>query len=375
MQSLPKTLISSITALVVFTAFASSALAATFVSDELAKISQPVTDDLFVAGQNINIDQAVSEDFYGAGRSVRVTADIGQDVHAVGQFVEISGQAGEDVLAAGNNVTITGAVGGDVFAAGADVTIHPQGAIGQSVWAAGENITLSGVIHGNVHVAGNTITLAADTVIDGDLISRGSLPPVLQDGAIVKGTTRHIQETFQERQGASNGLLIGWAGSVIGLFVGAWLLVFIFPTLIGGSVLIARRQTGRSLAIGALGLVAFVPTAIILMITGLGVSLGLLVLLAGSACLILASLIAVVFLGAFLSGILSTHIDTGAAAQIIRLGWAQILLGAVVYAVLNALGPLGWIITFILTIISLGGLWQTLWAMFRPQAPVTTVKP
>ncbi len=345
----------------------SVASAATFVSDEGATMAQPAADDVYILGQHVTIDQTVSGDVYAAGRSVRVSSDIAQDVHAIGQVVEVSqAKIGDDVLAAGNTVTISAAINGDLLVAGSDVTILPLTSIGHDVYAAGENITLNGLIKGNVYVSGNTVTVASGTVIEGNLISRGSKPPMLQEGAIVKGATRHILATVMEKQAETSNRLMGWVRHVLALFLGGWVLSFIFPTLIGSSIVLARQQTGRSFIVGLLWFIAFMPVAIILLMTVLGLSLGFLIISLSIAFFTMGSMAAAVLLGVWLSHAIHRGSD---------IGWPQILMGSVVYAGLQELPMVGWVIIFALFLISLGALLQRLWITLRPQTVATTVKP
>ncbi|MFA4937308.1 MAG: polymer-forming cytoskeletal protein [Patescibacteria group bacterium] len=95
-------------------------------------------------------DKIIEGNYYAAGATVEVAGKVTSDVMAVGGSVVISGEVAGDVLVIGGNVRITGSVEGNVRIIGG-------------------NIELAGPVGKNVSVVGGTLTIATSSQISGHL--------------------------------------------------------------------------------------------------------------------------------------------------------------------------------------------------------------
>jgi cytoskeletal protein CcmA (bactofilin family) len=319
---------------IVATAFVASAAgvsAATFINEDSTKLDQAISDDLFIAGQSVTVDHAVAQDVYAAGRTVRITEHIGQDVHAAGQAVEITGNVGDDVIAAGSSILLAGNVAGDALLAGSNVTIKSGATIG------------------------------------GDVLTFGGTQLTVEPGATIKGKTRVIAPMERPAAEKRSDTLTTLVRYILGLFVSAWLLAFALPIFTVNATVAARQRPGRSFVTGFVWLLLFVPAAIIAFVTTVGTWIGLTILFSTIAFVMLSSLVATILLGSWAGQAISAQLDKAAGKSVpVRVAWPHILLGAVIYAVLSLLGPIGWLISAVLVAISLGGILRSLWSAWHP---------
>lgn len=317
-----------------------AASAATFLDmNEAGPLSEPATDDLYIAGKSVTIDQPVEEDLFAAGEKVEVTSRVNQDVYAAGGTVHINAPVGDDLHAAGQTVEISGNTAGDVFAAGRTVVI--AGAVGGSVWAAGESIILK---------PGATVA--------GDLRTFGANEPTLEEGATVQGEMIHRMGAGERERADSRFLLLPWIRSVAALFILACVLVYGARAFSRQVIETVGKSGGKSFVTGAIWMLLFIPVSIILLITLVGIPLaGGVVLITGLVCLA-ATGIAAAGLGRWVIG-KSTKDSAG------ELTWTHALAGAVIYKGIQLLPSFGWLLTSILALVFFGAAIRTLFKIIR----------
>lgn len=279
-------------------------------------------------GDVVTVTQPVSEDFYAAGDSVEIRADMGGDVVVAGQRVTVNGRIEGDVIAAGENVTLagsllddarvaarsmtlTGSVGDHLVAAGETVVlaepsrvegfawlagnrIDVQGAVGGDLVAAGQNVTISGTVHGNVTLEAEDAVIADGAHVQGDLTWPRGHAPEIHAGARVDG--RRIEtEGEPERMSMMEG-----PGIVVGIILGTLSLLLLtlvlraaVPPVMLGAAALLRARPGLSLAVGLLALIVAPIVAIVAFVTVIGVPLGLVILLAYVALLVIGVPVAI----------------------------------------------------------------------------------
>jgi Na+/H+ antiporter NhaC len=106
-------------------------------------------------------------------------------------------------------------------------------------------------------------------------------------------------------------------------------------------------------------MILFVPAAVILALTFIGIPLTI-ILTAGTLMLyVVATGYAALVLGATIMNRLQKTEEPS------PLVWTHALLGAVVYATLQLLGPIGFLLLLLLTLATLGALLRTIWNTTR----------
>lgn len=253
-----------------------AASAAIFISKEdgAATLDKEASDDVFIAGKSVTIDKAVEDDIYAAGNMVEVRTNGGADVHAAGNTVRISGTYADDILAAGNSVVI-GAEAEDVMAAGSTVEINGDSKISGDAYLAGALVVVSGNIEGTARITGEQVEIKSTAVIGGDVLVYSENEPIVEEGAVIEGerSLRRPSE-FKQRDEATFDVL-NWVRGVLTWFLVAILLSYFMPTLTREKIAYAMASGGKSFGMGLLWILLFIPALIFLMLTIIGMPIGM----------------------------------------------------------------------------------------------------
>jgi cytoskeletal protein CcmA (bactofilin family) len=255
-------------------------------------------DDRFAAGGTVRVQRAVAGDLLSVGGTVDVDADVDGDAVVAGGNVRLGGSIGQSVYAAGGQVTVAALIGHNVRVAGGDVSLTRTAEISGNLSAAGGRVELNGAVHGYVQAAGGQIYLngpvGGDVIatsgrielgpqarIEGRLRYASGNKPTLDPAARVAGgieplpmRIRTIEAETVDRVG--RGAAWVWT---IGLIVLAAVLVATLPRFFARVSETARGRVGWSLLIGFIALVCIPVAAVILIVTLIGLPLGLLALL------------------------------------------------------------------------------------------------
>lgn len=272
-----------------------------------------IDKDLYVAGGRVDVIAEVNGDVVAAGGRVTINSRITGDVIAAGGNVTIQGHVSDDVRVAGGDVIINATAGDGVVAAGGNIVFGPNASAGGDVMIGGGHVELAGKVRGNViisagelvisgQVDGNveltsrSIKIMPGAVIRGNLTYRSPVAAAIDPQARVVGKVSHI------RMPMPGTAEIAAIATKIGLFVwlGIALTGIVLYLLFSRTAMTAARTVSakpwKSLGLG-LALLAAIPVlGIVLMITGIGWLLALLLLLAYVLLLWLGFLAGVLFI-------------------------------------------------------------------------------
>ena len=235
-----------------------------------------VDHSLFLAGNEV----ASKDEVYGIGFLA------GNLVNAAGTY--------DYGLFAGNSVEITGEVNNDLFVAGNTIKIDESALVSRDVYAAGNILTISANLNGNVFAVGNRLVLDSVT-IDGDLDAAFDSIVVLGKSSI-SGTFKYNEDavvsglenlSFAEKEVyASPSVKTSFATkllnkliSVLGTLALTFVLIAVFNKF---ALKLLKNFRGKEVfknTLVGLGILIFVPTvAIFVMLTIVGLPLGLVAL-------------------------------------------------------------------------------------------------
>ncbi len=275
-----------------------------------------INDDLIVSGDDLRIAGRVNGDVIAAGNTVRVTGPVTGSVMAAGSEVEVSGKVTGSVRAAGGKVVLRGPVGRNAALAGGEVTFAREGRVARdlhaaggtlkldgsvlrSLTAAGGRAELGGSVGGGVSFEGNALSLSPTARIAQGLTYRTPQAAAIAAGATIGGTVRHL---LPRPRKAQTGALSWWlalltllTGYVFGL-VGLAVLPRVF--LAAGYAMYSRPWW--NLLLGLLVLIVGPGVVLLLLITVVGLPLGLFLLLLWLFLILLAGLPVGLFVGDFL---------------------------------------------------------------------------
>jgi hypothetical protein len=108
-------------------------------------ISQPVYEDLYVAGGEVIINAPVYGDLVVAGGTIHINDTIKNDILVAGGNVTFNGFVGDDIRCAGGNLYILKDVVGDLVITGGTIAIEKTAAVGALI-ASGGDITIDGKV-------------------------------------------------------------------------------------------------------------------------------------------------------------------------------------------------------------------------------------
>ncbi len=260
-----------------------------FAAGEEVTSRTPVAGDLIMAGGRVRVDAPVGGDLVAAGGNVRIDAATDQDLYAAGGRVALDGRVGGNARIAGGDVDIGRGAGiaGNATVAAGEVLL--AGEVGGHLSVAGGEVFLNGRVAGDVEATAGEIELGPDARIAGNLRYRSDEPLMRSPTAEVQGSVVHLPAPPPWENGAEAGM------RVVATFLLLWTLgltilaaiVAALPRLSAGLEQAARSRPGMSLLAGLAVLVATPIVAAILLASGIGLPIGLVLLGAYLAALIL----------------------------------------------------------------------------------------
>src|SRR5665811_2131418 len=126
---------------------------------------------LIVAALSLPLLALASEVRSGDSITIPPSEIVNDDLYASSRKFTLAGRANGDVYVAAGMVEIPGSVVGSLYIAGGDITI--TGTVGRTVRIIGGTTDISGEIAGDLMVFGGTTTIGPNASIDGDLLVYG----------------------------------------------------------------------------------------------------------------------------------------------------------------------------------------------------------
>lgn len=325
--------------------------------------AQQFGDDLYLSGGRVTMQRAVPGDAVVAGGRVSVTGDVSGDALVAGGEVSIESDIGQDLYAAGGDVRVAGAVGESARLAGGRVTIAPDAEIAGAVTVAAGDVTvdghvrgyalisagrtqINGRIDGDLRVMGGELALGPNAVVQGRLEHHSATPARIAPGAQVQGGVNEAPAA-EPAEHVTGGL---WMVAVwlVGWIVAGAVLIGLAPRASRRVTQALREHTLVAPLLGVALLVGLPVLALLLLITVVGIPLGLLTGLLLLALLLLGGLATAVALG-----------DAVAERKAPARTWQRIVATALALILLFALGMLpyvGWLVWLLALLFGVGAI-------------------
>lgn len=296
---------------------------------------------------------AASDASIRLGGEIDVTEPVDGSLHAAGGRIEIHAAVDGDVNVAGGKILVKAPVQGDVHAAGGQVTIDAP-------------------VSGDVAVAAGTLELGPAARIAGKVTFRGG--ELRRDPAAeVAGAIEHTSGRKHRHAGmdAFHGYARGWLWTA-GLLVLAALIAAALP---GPSQRMAselRERPWLTTLVGLTALGAIPVAAVLLMVTIIGIPLGLLAIVLYAALL----LVGYVWLAVVMGGLLLDRVKPDTAALTAWRAGAAVL-AMLVLALLARLPYVGGFIVLVALMVGVGMIVAVLMRQraSTPAAPAAPTAP
>lgn len=320
-----------------------------------------IEKDLLVAGGTTLISGPVGGDLFAVGGNVTVSSQVLGDMRIGGGTIIVTGDIVGDAVLGGGQITLSGkSVGGDVAIAGGTVRVDSE--IKGKVKIAGGKIYINAPIEGNVDIKADNLTLGPNADIKGNLKYEATNPVIIEEGGRVGGETSFTEIKRHNGNKKDEKGIFGFFD--FALF--AKFLMLLTSSLVIGIIftryskeLVEKAVTNPLKELGR-GIITFIVLpilSIILLITIIGIPLGVIGLLSFIMLFIFASIITPIFLGALIYKWVSK------SEYIVN--WKTILLGVVAYVVLGLIPFVGWIVICVSGAITLGAALNIKWQVAK----------
>lgn len=351
-------------------------------------------NDLYIAGENVGILNAHAGDVVAAGGRVIIAGPVEGDVNTAGGSINMDSAVGDDVRIAGGNITVHGSAGGDMIVFGGSIYIANDAKIVGNLLIFGGDISMDGLVSGNLMIRGGNAVIRGTVGGDVDIASeqiqldRASLEQsaklraqkiAIQEGTTISGNLHYWQKDDTEDFSAFvSGTTqyddaLAWkkphdgakpAEAAVGILAAVTIYGLLFAALCIGLLLWAtksffvdsakylRKQPWMSFLWGFLYFIVTPVLAIILLMTVIGIPLGIITLVLYG--------LSVFFAKIFASLVLARAWELKAKKKT----WKPVTmffaaLGIYILLELLMLIPiLGWIVVCLLVCASYGGILQ-----------------
>ncbi len=307
-----------------------------YLAGKSINVLAPVNGDVIAAGQRLAVEATVSDDVIAAGERIAIRADIGDDVRLAARQVDVSGSVADDAVVAGETVILAkeSRVGNRFWAAGRLVEVN--GEVGSELRVAGQSIVIGGTIGGDATLVGQRIEILPTARISGNLVYRSNQPAVIADGATIGGTVEQKPLETPEKPDVP-----AWPfaiGLLLSLLVCLNVLYWLLRRRMHDAEAVIRSDTFRALGVGLAVVLVMPVVAIILLVTVLGIPLGLILLLLYPVLLFLGFAAGILWLAARLLSLLM-QVDIESAGRRI-LGTLVALIVFVISQIIPLVGTL-----------------------------------
>lgn len=311
-----------------------------YIAGRHVDVAGEVNGDLFCAGQNINVSGTIHGDIICAGQTITITGKVDGDVRAAGQTVVIGSIIDGNLTVGAQDLTINASanIGGDVTGGVDSLVIN--GNIGRDVVLGASQATINGNVARNIKSGVEHLNLGNNATVGGKIKYTSYNELNRAPGAKVSGSVSRSQPKKQESHSGwfGIGFRVYW---FFAMLVVALALILLFPSVFQASANRTMKSLGRTLLVGV-GATLLTPIVfILLLITLVGIPLGLLLLLGWVMALILS--------GPFFAYLIGREIWRGQHNQILVM-----LLGATLLLLVYNIPWIGFIVMLAAIFIGMG---------------------
>lgn len=284
-----------------------------FIRTENERLDQ----ETWIGAQQITVRSEAADDLFAAGTAVELSGIFRGDVWAGGsETVQLSGRFHDHVRALAKTVQVSGTLHQSLTAAGSRITITPETDVAGSVHCAGESVTCEATVRGNMHLAAQKITLGGQ--VNGDVFITAQdivlLPYTQIDGNLTYTAPNELLPASSVGIGGElirrpspvpqrpilKPDLAGHAGFAIAALLTGLVFSALFPTYTSRSVQLLRTARGPCVLTGFAALFLIPIASLMMMLTFIGLPLGLLTAGFYAILLYLSKLITAFWVGSVL---------------------------------------------------------------------------
>jgi cytoskeletal protein CcmA (bactofilin family) len=317
--------------------------------------TEPVEGDAFIAGGEVLLRVPVDGDAVLSGGRVGVSARVGADLYVAGGNVTVDAPVLHNARLVGGRIHLArrSEIAGRATIAGNDVLA--EGTVAGQLTVFAESVRIDGRFGSGIAVVARSLTVGPNARIQGRLTYRTTTPPDIDANAEIVGGIKQSDVEIPRPALGRWGRVAGWIGALVftgGVFVLGALLIVTAPKATAVAVERIRARPLASLGLG-LAIVGLSPAvALLLLVTIIGIPLGMALLSLWPVAILLGFLIGVLFVGDSVALLFAR--TQGAAPSGVRVICLAVAFAGVFVSIRWPL--FGWLLILLLTLGGTGAL-------------------
>lgn len=273
-----------------FFAFSAVKVSAKAITDEKGTVNigktEVVNDDLFIGAQTVEIAGTVNGDVFIGAQTVKITGIINGNLHIGANTIDLGGIVKGNVYGGSQSILVNAStIGGSLLVGGATVNIDKGSSIGGSILAGAGTISVDSKVKRSVYLGAGSITVGDNARIGKDLYySAGDTPTEANispkakiAGQIYKSEVDTAKADINVNKLFPKAIRMGSVFAAFGSCLGALIVGLLYFKLFAKHSIetagIVSKSFWKSLGVGFLVTIAFVPGLIILLVTVIGIPL------------------------------------------------------------------------------------------------------
>lgn len=321
---------------------------------DFIQIDGDINGTTFASGDQVQVNGDINGALFFAGDTIQINGEVNGNIYGLGNRIQMRGQNEGDVFFAGRNVVVEqdSRSGRDLFIAGMNVVV--DGPVPRHLFAVGEFVTLNGEIGGDATVNSEELTVGQSAAIEGDLRYESPNEATISPTASVAGQTDYTERDTWERQWNVTQqerwqfrLLYALWSLLAALVV--WVMIKLLkPHFWSDTTVPIGSEPLKTLGFGLLALIATPFVAMLLMITVIGIPMGIILVMLYGIALYISKIIVALFIGSL---ILKSYERERFGKEFLL-----VLIGLVILELLMLIPYVGWVFGTIIVIAGLGAL-------------------
>lgn len=253
-----------------------------------------VDGDLYVMGRNIIVDGTVNGDIFGAGQTITINGTVNGGVTLAGETLTVNGQVLHGARLVGQTINVNSSIGRDLAAAGAVLNVgsaakiaddlvlgvgtsYISGHVNGDIKGGAGEVTITNKVGGNVELEVDKLTITSTANIEGALVYTSENEASIQSGARLGGSTTHNVPEKPAAPSPFSGMPGKLLGFLMILVIGI-IVILLATGRISAMADSIRTKPWPSLGWGALALFVTPIAALVVIITIIGLPVGLIAL-------------------------------------------------------------------------------------------------
>ena len=276
-----------------------------FVGAGYMKILGNVNGDVFAAGGDFENSGHINGDIIlGSGNSI-IGGKVDGNLRVGAGRVVINGEVARNATALSSDVLLDkdAAINGNLNVLAGKVTLN--GYVGGDFRAGAESVLINGLIKGDVEVGSSKVSFGPDAKINGHLMYKGDkemfIPEGVVDGEIIRKEPTTSVNFEQNRKKVEKGVkvfrVVRRAISILSYLIIGTILSLVFASFMKKTALTIEEKPWQTLGLGFGGLIVIPIAALLIMITVIGIPIGIISFMLYGILLYLAKLPGALWIG------------------------------------------------------------------------------